>query len=63
LVGEAFNPDRADADALRRSLLAAFIRSVDLQSRKLRLAVRATLSGGVTTLAVWGWILAAKMLA
>lgn len=62
LVGESFNPDRADADALRRSLLAAFVRSVDLQARKLRLAVRATLSGGVTTLAVWAWILAAKTL-
>ena len=61
LVGEAFNPDRADAVALRRSLLAAFVRSVDQQARKLRLAVRATLCGGVTTGAVWLWILVSKM--
>lgn len=61
LIGEDFKPDRANAEALRRSLLAAFVRSIDLQSMLLRRAIVATLTGGVLTAVAWGWILCAKM--
>lgn len=48
-------------EALRRPLFAAFVRSIDAQSRLLRLGVRWTLCGGIATLAVWVAILAGKM--
>lgn len=63
MIGEAFEaegPDEA-ADRLRRRLLAAFIRSIDAQSRLLRGAVRATVAGGALTVAAWVWILGVKM--
>lgn len=63
LIGEDFDAGGPDAepDALRRRLLAAFIRSIDAQNRMLRGAVQATIAGGVCTLAAWAWILGAKM--
>lgn len=63
LVGEEFDPpasDRVTGERVR--LFAAFVRSLDAQARLLRHAVRWTAAGGALTLAVWGWILAAKML-
>lgn len=62
LIGEEFDAgDEDGADVLRRRLLAAFIRSIDIQSRYLRAAIRWTIAGGATTLIVWGWIMGAKM--
>lgn len=61
LIGEDFDPDRGDPDALRRSLLAAFVRSIDAQGRRLITAIHATLTGGVATLAVWAWIIGEKI--
>jgi hypothetical protein len=42
-------------------LFAAFIASIDVQSRLLRQSVIATFAGGIATLTVWAWILAEKM--
>ncbi|MBA3836881.1 MAG: hypothetical protein H2054_02370 [Sphingomonas sp.] len=67
LVGEEFDADGFDtaddesAAKLQRRLFAAFVHSIDAQSRLLRRAVQTSFAGGTTTLAVWGWILAAKM--
>lgn len=62
LIGEEFDTDGSGADAaLRQRLFAAFVHSIDQQSRLLRHAVRATLAGGVATLIVWAWIIGAKM--
>ena len=62
LIGEEFagRPDE-EPDTLRRRLLAAFIRSIDAQTRMLRGAVYATMAGGALTAAAWVWILGAKM--
>jgi hypothetical protein len=63
LLGEEFDSDGMDGDnALRHRLFAAFIASIDIQSRLLRQSVIATFTGGIMTLAIWGWILAEKML-
>lgn len=63
LVGEEFDaPASEEVAADRARIYAAFVRSLDAQARLLRLAVRATGAGGLLTLAVWAWILAAKML-
>ncbi len=67
LVGEEFDADGIDtgdddcAPKLQRRLFAAFVHSIDMQSRLLRQSVRATFAGGTLTLLVWAWILAAKM--
>lgn len=62
LLGEEFDSEGLeDKAALRQRLFAAFVRSIDAQSRLVRSAVQWTLAGGVATLAVWGWLLAAKM--
>lgn len=61
LIGEDFDPDRSDPDALRRSLLAAFVRSIDAQGRLLGRAIYTTLTGGVATLLVWVWIIGLKI--
>lgn len=62
LIGEEFDGDGLEGDdALRQRLFAAFIRSIDAQSRLLRLAVFWTFAGGATTLLVWAAILAVKM--
>lgn len=68
LVGEEFDADGFDADdddsaqKLQRRLFAAFVHSIDTQSRLLRQSVRTSFAGGTLTLLVWAWILAAKML-
>ena len=62
LLGEEIEGgDELEHEALRQRLFAAFVRSIDAQSRLLRLGVRWTLCGGVATLAVWVAILAGKM--
>jgi hypothetical protein len=64
LRGEEFDADGLDGNdaGLRQRLFAAFIASIDVQSRLLRQSVIATFVGGSMTLAVWGWIMAEKML-
>lgn len=67
LVGEEFDADGFDtaddesAAKLQRRLFAAFVHSIDAQSRLLRRAVQTSFAGGIATLAVWGWILGVKM--
>lgn len=63
LLGEEFDTEGLDGDdkGLRQRLFAAFIASVDGQSRLLRQSVISTFVGGTMTLAVWAWILAEKM--
>lgn len=62
LWGEEFDGDGLQGDAdLRQRLFAAFVLSIDIQSRMLRQAVQASFAGGALTLMVWVWILAAKM--
>ena len=62
LLGEEFDSDGLEGDAaLRQRLFAAFVRSIDAQSRLLRWAVQACFIGGALTLMVWAWILLAKM--
>lgn len=63
LIGEDFEArsDEEAGETLRRRLLAAFIRSIDAQSRLLQGAVWTTSAGGVITAVAWAWILAAKM--
>jgi hypothetical protein len=62
LLGEEFESDGLSGEQnLRQRLYAAFIRSIDVQSKLLRQSVIACFIGGVMTLAVWVWILAEKM--
>jgi hypothetical protein len=62
LLGEEFETDGIpDKESGRRALFAAFIHSIDTQDRLLRLAIRASLAGGVLTMAAWVWILLEKM--
>lgn len=64
LRGEEFDSKgMTNNDAgLRQRLFAAFIASIDVQSRLLRQSVIATFTGGTMTLIVWAWIIAEKML-
>jgi hypothetical protein len=63
LIGEEFDSDGlAEGESLRHRLFAAFIRSIDAQSRMLRHAIGWTFVGGGATLCVWAWIMGAKML-
>jgi hypothetical protein len=63
LLGEEFDLDGLeDESSFRQRLFATFVRSIDAQTRLIRRAGWWTLTGGVATLAVWGWILAVKML-
>jgi hypothetical protein len=63
LLGEEFDSAGLEGEQnLRRSLYAAFVRSIDVQSKLLRQSVFACFVGGVMTLSVWAWILADKML-
>lgn len=64
LLGEEFDSEGLEGDdkGLRLRLFAAFVASIDVQSRLLRQSVIATLTGGAMTLAIWAWILAEKML-
>ncbi len=62
LLGEDFDSEGLeDGDALRQRLFAAFIRSIDVQHHNLRAAIYWTLTGGALTIAVWVWIMGAKM--
>jgi hypothetical protein len=63
LLGEEFDSEGLDGDdkGLRQRLFAAFIASVDIQSRLLRRSVIATFTGGIMTLLIWAWILGDKM--
>lgn len=63
LIGEEFDYNGLDGarDALRQRLLAAFIRSVDAQSRYLTHAIWWTIAGGVLTITCWAFIMGAKM--
>lgn len=61
LLGEEFDCADLSGEALRHSLFAAFIRSIDVQARLLTLAIRSTLAGCGLTLAVWVAILWDKM--
>jgi hypothetical protein len=63
LIGEEFDAGEQEEapDALLLRLMAAFIRSIDAQTRLLRRAVQATVAGGALTLAAWVWILGAKI--
>jgi hypothetical protein len=62
LLGEEFDSEGLEGDdKLRQRLFAAFVASIDVQSRLLRQSVSATFIGGVMTLGVWAWILADKM--
>lgn len=63
LLGEEFDSDGLEGDeALRQRLFAAFVHSIDVQSRLLRRAIRWTLAGGGATLVVWMAILGDKMI-
>ena len=62
LFGEEFDSEGMEAgEALRETLFAAFLQSIDAQARMLNLAVRSSLAGGLATIAVWIAILAVKM--
>lgn len=63
LIGEEFSTEGpADPATMRQKLFAAFIRSIDAQSRLLRRSVQLCFVGGAMTLLVWGWILIDKMM-
>jgi hypothetical protein len=62
LLGEEFESEGLEGDALRRRLFAAFVHSIDAQARRLTLAIRGTIAGAGLTMAVWAAILAGKML-
>jgi hypothetical protein len=63
LLGEEFDSAgfEGDTSGLKQRLFAAFVASIDAQSRLLRHSVFATLAGGVLTLGCWLWILLEKM--
>ena len=61
LLGEEFDNDGLEGEALRTHLFATFIRSIDAQASLLTLAIRTTLAGAVLTLLVWAVILAGKI--
>lgn len=62
LVGEEYDGEGVDdADRQRQALFAAFVHSIDVQDRFLRLSIRASIFGGVLTMLAWAWILADKM--
>lgn len=62
LLGEEFDSEGIENDtAARQRIFAAFVHSIDVQARLLALAIRWTFTGGALTLAVWAWIVLAKM--
>lgn len=61
LLGEEFDNDDLQGDALRQHLFATFVRSIDAQGRLLTMGIRATVAGAACSLFVWGVILAQKM--
>ncbi len=62
LLGEEFESEGLEGDALRQRIFAAFVRSIDAQARRLALAIRGTIIGSALMIAVWAAILAGKML-
>ncbi len=63
LWGEEFDSDLLlSGEGMRQRLFAAFVASIDAQAKLLRRAVLAAIGGGISTMAVWVWILAEKML-
>jgi hypothetical protein len=61
LLGEEFDSGDMSGEALRQRLYAAFIRSIDAQTRLLGLAIRWTMAGSGLTLVVWAAILTVKI--
>ena len=62
LVGEEFDGSGPENNSRQRqSLFAAFVHSIDVQDRLLRLSIRASIIGGALTILVWAWILLEKM--
>jgi hypothetical protein len=61
LLGEEFENDGLEGEALRQHLFATFVRSIDAQGRLLTLGIRTTVAGVAFSLLVWGIILAQKM--
>ncbi|WP_423606535.1 hypothetical protein [Sphingomonas sp. MS122] len=62
LLGEEVAGDGLEeAESIRQRLFAAFVRSIDVQARLLRHALRWTFAGGGATLLVWAAVLADKM--
>lgn len=61
LLGEEFDNDGLDGEALRQHLFAAFVRSIDAQASLLTLAIRWTLAGAGPTLLLWAVILWSKI--
>ncbi len=62
LIGEEVGGEGLESpESLRRRVLAAFIRSIDAQSRLLRHALYWTLAGGAANLIVWVAILGDKL--
>lgn len=62
LLGEEFDSDDMEDDhAARRRIYSAFVHSIDVQARLLRLAIRSTVLGGALTIGVWTAILLGKM--
>jgi hypothetical protein len=64
LIGEEFSSEgiEGDRDALARRLLAAYVASVDAQTRLVAVAGRLTIAGGLIVAIGCAWIMAAKML-
>ena len=64
LIGEEFSPEGIEDDprALAQRLLAAYVASVDAQTRLVGLAGRLTVTGGLITALACVWILAAKVI-
>lgn len=63
MVGEEFDDEGIEDDptALSHRLLAAYVRSIDAQSKLIDLAARITVAGGTVTAAGCLWILLAKI--
>jgi hypothetical protein len=62
LVGEEFDGTGPENNSRQRqALFAAFVHSIDVQDRFLRLSIRASITGGALTILVWAWILLEKM--
>lgn len=62
-IGEDFDPHGIDDEAvIAQRLLAAYVASLDAQSRLIALAGRLTVAGGLVTAAGCLWILLAKIM-
>lgn len=61
LLGEEFDSEALEGEALRQRLFAAFVRSIDAQATLVRRAVRWTMVGGAGIAVSWTAILASKI--